>query len=186
MKTLIVYATDNEATGGTSEEIAKVLREAGFEVKVVDEKEEKVHDISEYELVVVGSGLQTTRLTGETEDFLKKFQRDLAQKKVAIFVSSALNPVYEREGNKDDLQKTTLCLEDKTAKHGLHPIAMGIFGGVIDYSRMGLIARRAFGSIKTRLEAAGFKEAKPGVYDTRDWDEIRNWARQLALKTRYL
>ncbi|HLC00143.1 MAG TPA: flavodoxin domain-containing protein, partial [Candidatus Bathyarchaeia archaeon] len=58
MKTLIVYATRYGATAGTAEEIAKVLREEGFDVKVVNAKEEKIKDISEYELVVVGGGLQ--------------------------------------------------------------------------------------------------------------------------------
>lgn len=29
-----------------------------------------------------------------------------------------------------------------------------------------------------QLETAGFKE-KNGVYDTRDWDAIRNWAKNL-------
>jgi len=37
-------------------------------------------------------------------------------------------------------------------------------------------------SFKPRLEAAGYKEVKPGLYDTRDWDIIRNWARELAAK----
>ena len=47
MKTLIVYGTRYGATAGTSEEIAKVLREEGFDVKVVNAKKEKVKDISE-------------------------------------------------------------------------------------------------------------------------------------------
>ena len=42
MKTLIVYGTRYGATTGTSNEIAKVLLEAGFEIKVVNAKEEKI------------------------------------------------------------------------------------------------------------------------------------------------
>jgi len=187
MKTLIVYATRYGATAGTAEEIAKVLREEGFDVKVVNAKDEKIKDISEYELVVVGGGLQMTRWTGETEDFLKKFQKDLAQKKVVIFVSSAMKSVLEREGKKEDLEKIRKTyLEDKAAKYGLKPIAFGLFGSIIDYNKMGLIARQTLGSVKTHFEAAGFKETKPGVYDTRDWKEICDWAKNLVLKARYL
>ena len=187
MKTLFVYATRYGGTAGTSEEIAKVLREEGFNVKVVNAKEEKIKDISEYELIVVGGGMQVGKWTGETEDFLKKFQKELAQKKVAIFVSSVMKSIYEREGKTDDLEKTRKeYLEDKPAKYGLQPIAVGLFGSVVDYNKMGLIERKTLGSAKTRLEAAGFKETKTGVYDTRDWDEIRDWARKLVLKARYL
>jgi len=56
MKTLIVYGTRYGATVGTSEEIAKVLRNERFVVRVVNAKEEKVLNISEYELIIVGSG----------------------------------------------------------------------------------------------------------------------------------
>ena len=48
MKTLIVYGTRYGATAGTSEEIAKVLRDEGFDVRVVNAKEEKVDDISSH------------------------------------------------------------------------------------------------------------------------------------------
>ena len=71
MKALIAYATRYGATTSTSEEIAKVLREQGIDVNVVNAKEEKIKDITEYELVLVGSGIQIDRWTGEAEDFLK-------------------------------------------------------------------------------------------------------------------
>jgi menaquinone-dependent protoporphyrinogen IX oxidase len=41
VKTIIIYGTRYGATTETSNEIAKVLREEGFEVKVVNAKEEK-------------------------------------------------------------------------------------------------------------------------------------------------
>lgn len=52
------------------EEIAKILQEEKFEVKIVDAKEEKIKDISEYELVVVGSSVACNRWVNEAEDFL--------------------------------------------------------------------------------------------------------------------
>ena len=186
MKTLIVYATRYGATAGTSEGIAKVLREEGFDVKVVNAKEEKIKDISEYELVIVGSGLQMFRWTGEAEDFLKKFHKDLAKKKVALFVSS-MKQVYEREGKKDEIEKAwKRFLEEKATKYGLNPISMGMFGGVFDFNKMNIIIRRTMGAMKQQLEADGFKENPAGVYDTRDWKEICDWAKNLVLKARYL
>jgi menaquinone-dependent protoporphyrinogen oxidase len=81
MKVLIVYAMRYGATAGTTEEIAKILREEGFEVRVVDAKEEKVKDISEYELVVVGSGIQMGKWTSAADGFLNRFHGELGQKK---------------------------------------------------------------------------------------------------------
>src|SRR4030065_243967 len=124
MKTLIVYPSRYGASAGTAEESAKILREEGFDVKVVNAKEEKIKDINEYELVIVGGGMQMTRWTGETEDFLKKFQRELDQKKVALFVSSAMKSVYEREGKKEELEKLKVFLEDKAADDAEIPLSV--------------------------------------------------------------
>ncbi|MEM0095865.1 MAG: hypothetical protein QW660_04440 [Candidatus Bathyarchaeia archaeon] len=38
---------------------------------------------------------------------------------------------------------------------------------------------RVWNSSKPQLEKHGFKVA-PDVYDLRNWDEIRNWAKELA------
>ncbi len=72
MKTLIAYGTRYGATAGTAQEIAKILAEQGFDVKVANLKEEKIKDITPYELVIVGTGVAMGRWTGEVEDFLKK------------------------------------------------------------------------------------------------------------------
>ena len=85
-KALIVYGTRYGAPASTSEEIAKTLRQEGIEVQVVDAKKEKVKDMTEYDLVIVGSGIQINRWTSESEAFLKKYQKELAKKKLALFV----------------------------------------------------------------------------------------------------
>ena len=187
MKTLIVYGTRYGATGETSEEIAGTLREEGFDVKVVNLKEEEIKDISEYEFIIVGSGMQMDKWTGEAEDFLKKFRKDLAQKKVAIFVSSALVPLNKIQGKTAEVDRAReKYLEEKAANYSLKPIEMTIFGGVMDFNKMGFLTRKTMSGMKPSFEAAGYKETKPGVYDTRDWNEIKEWAKKLVLKARYL
>jgi menaquinone-dependent protoporphyrinogen oxidase len=136
VKTLIAYTTRYGATNGTSEEIAKVLLEEGFDVKVVNLKEEKIRDISEYDLIIVGSGMQMGKWTSESDDFLRRFNKELDRKKLALFVSS-MKTVSEREGKIKDLENIRkAALEDKVAQYNLHPVALGLFGGVMDFNKM--------------------------------------------------
>ncbi|MGD6809806.1 MAG: flavodoxin domain-containing protein [Candidatus Bathyarchaeia archaeon] len=184
MKTLIVYGTRYGATTTTSEEIGKILQTEGFEVKAVNAKQEKIKDITPYDLIVVGTGLQMGKWTGEIEDFLKRFKNELPQKKVALFISS-MKSVLEKEGKLEQLEKDKkIEVDDKIAKFGLNPISVGFFGGMINFNKMNIITRKAFGSIRPQLEKDGFVESPPGVYDLRDWEEIRNWTKDLAQKAR--
>jgi menaquinone-dependent protoporphyrinogen oxidase len=182
-KVLIVYGTRYGASESTSEEIARVLRGEGLEVRVVNAKKEKVQDISEYDLVIVGSGMQMGKWTGEPEDFLKKFQKELAGKKTALFVSSGAQALIEYEKNTPAIEKARKdYLEAKAAAYGLNPVSMVTFGGVWDYNSMNFLFKRTLGGFKPKIEAAGFKEVKPGLYDTRNWDAIRAWAKEIAAR----
>jgi menaquinone-dependent protoporphyrinogen oxidase len=182
MKALIVYGTRYGATAETSEEIAKVLRNEGFTVRVVNAQKEKIKDISEYELVIVGSGLKFDRWTKEPEQFLNRFKKELSKKKVAIFVSSGVQALYEFENNTEAMKKAwKKCLEEKAEKLSLNPIAMTVFGGIFPYNKLSWLERKTVGQLWRKFEEAGF-EKKNGVYDTRDWDAIRNWTQELARK----
>lgn len=185
MKALIAYGTRYGATTGTSEEIAKTLRNEGFDTKVVNLKEEKIKDISEYDLIVVGSGMKMGKWVNETKDFLKKFQKEFNQKKLALLVSS-MQELVEREGKtaEDGVCSAREVTEKIVTEYGLKPIMIGFFGGVINYNKMGFIERKVMGFLKPQLEKDGFKETEPGVYDMRDWDEIHNWAKELSRNAR--
>ncbi|MGD0645868.1 MAG: flavodoxin domain-containing protein [Candidatus Bathyarchaeia archaeon] len=176
-KALIVYGTRYGAAANTSEEIAKTLRQKNIEVRVVNAKEEKIKDITEYDLVIVGSGIQINRWTGEPEDFLKKHQKELANKKVALFVCC---------GSATDKTKPELAqqarrkyLEEKACKYQLQPVALGLFGGIYNYNNMPWFAKKAMNADRPRV-AATYKETEPGVYDTRDLNAIQAWAEILA------
>jgi len=175
-KVLVVYGTRYGATEGTSEEIARVLRSEGLDVSVVNAGREKVKDASGYDLIIVGSGIQMGQWTGAAKKFLQKLQKELPSKKVAIFVSSGAQTPEETENARKQY------LEDRAAKHGLHPISMAVFGGVWDFNKMFFLFRKTLASLRPKLEEAGFKEVEPGLYDTRDWHAIRAWAKELAKK----
>jgi len=177
-KILIAYGTRYGATTSTTEEIAKILQGEGFEVKVVNLKEEKVQDIKKFDLVIIGSGMKMEMWTSKAKAFLKKFSSELKKKKLAIFVSSGGRALIEHKGEHDEIDRITKkYLEDKASKYGLNPISMTMFGGVWDYNKMSKIYRKF---LDADIISAGIKETEPGVYDTRNWDEIRKWANELA------
>ena len=181
-KVLIIYGTRYGATAGTSEEIANVFQQAGLEVQVVNAKKEKIKDVAPYDLIVVGNGMQMGKWTGEPENFLNQFQKEISKKKVALFVSSAAQSLIEYEKKTAEIENNRRYLQEKVAKYNLQPISQVIFGGVWDFNKMNFLLRKTLASFKPRIEAAGYKEIQPGFYDTRDWNVIRNWAKDLAAK----
>ena len=179
-KALIVYGTRYGASASTSEEIAKTLRQEGLEVRIVNAKEEKVKDTADYDLIIVGSGIQINRWTSEPESFLKHFQKELEKKKLALFVCCGSAAPALDEGKPDGPEKAKRkYLEEKAAKYNLHPVALGFFGGVYNYNKMPWFAKKAMEASRPKIEAA-FKETQPGIYDTRDLNAIRTWAEELA------
>jgi menaquinone-dependent protoporphyrinogen oxidase len=181
-KALIVYGTRYGATASTSEEIAEVLRQEGFDVRVVNAKKDKVKDITEYELIIVGSGIQIHKWTREPEKFLKKFQKELAKKKVALFVCcGSAEPIDDKTDKAKSIENArTKYLEEKAAKYNLHPIALGLFGGVYNFNKVPWLFGKFMEAIKPQLEEAAVPQTEPGLYDTRDINAIRSWAKEIA------
>jgi len=185
LKTLIAYGTCFGATAGTAEEIMKILDDEGFDVKLSNLKEERIPDISEYNLVVVDSGMEMGHWRSETEDFLKKFQKNFENKKLTLFISS-LKTVEEKEGKTGLFAKIRkVWLEDKILKYYFKPITVGFFDGILDYNKMSFLTRKFMEvGFKLQLQKNGFKEVESVVYDLRNWDEIRSWARELAQRAK--
>jgi len=179
-KALIVYGTRTGTAEITAQEIAQTLQKQGVEAKVVNAKKEKVKSIAEYDLIVVGSGIQIGKWTGEPEDFLKKFKNELATKKVALFVNCG-SAAEKMNPDKPEIatEAKTKYLDQKAAKYNLKPVALGFFGAIYNFNTMGWIMKKGMESERPKL-AANYKETAPGVYDTRDVAAIRKWAEELA------
>lgn len=140
-------------------------------------KDQKIKDIEPFNLVIVGSGIQIHRWTSEPEDFLKRFQKELANKKVALFVCCGSATDKEKPEAAETARRK--YLEEKAAKYHLKPIALGLFGGIYNYNKLPWFAKRAMEMDRHRVEGS-FKESEPGIYDTRDHNSIKEWAEELA------
>ncbi|MFW9976137.1 MAG: flavodoxin domain-containing protein [Candidatus Thorarchaeota archaeon] len=191
MKTLIVYGTRYGATAKTADEIANVLRDKDIEVKIANAKEEKIKDISEYDLIIVGSGIKTFRWTKEPKSFLKKFRNKLRQKEVALFVCAGTWPLVAEGGplndNEDDssnpLSKEKSFkrfLENVAKEFNLAPVSMGLFGGIWDFDAIKGLWGKIMGGMRKDLESRGIDTTLP--YDNRDIDAIRDWADSLVVE----
>jgi menaquinone-dependent protoporphyrinogen IX oxidase len=118
------------------------------------------------------------------QKFLDKFHKQLAQKKTVLFICcGAKYPLDEKTDVETELEYArTHHLEEKAAKYNLQPIAYGIFGGVYNFNKMGWFFRKTLSAVKPKLEAAGVPETEPGLYDTRDINNIHDWAKDVAQK----
>lgn len=175
MKALVVYGTRWGTATEIAEEIRKTMINEGLETDLIDARGLKDFDISPYGLVVVGSGIKIGKWTKSAQKFLKNYKSELANKKVALFVTCGAANKEEtcQEGWDKYLKKVA------AEKLVNEPVDMALFGSVYDPdAKLGFMYNMVKKSIKKDLESQGLD---PNVrHDYRDWDEIRAWAKGLA------
>jgi menaquinone-dependent protoporphyrinogen oxidase len=152
---LLAYATKHGSTREVAEEIAETLGASGYEVDV--RAAAVVHDLDEYDGVILGGSLYMGRWHADAIDFLKRHRRALATIPVAIF---ALGPktlaAGDVAGSRAQLDKALARVPD------VSPTTIAIFGGVVD---------------PTKLR---FPFSRMPATDARDWEAIAAWAKDAA------
>lgn len=125
---LIAFATKNGATEDTAKKIAQTLRSKyNLEVDLVDLQRDSHPDLSQYNSIVVASGIRMGKWYKEALQFLKN---NFGGKKIAIFVSS----MYQ--GGNPETYPTAVerYLEAVVKEHlDVKPIAMEVFGGQMKF-----------------------------------------------------
>ena len=150
--------------------MAKTAEEVGAKVEVVEIKKKKLSSaLEEYDLIIIGSGIQAGRWTKEPLKFLETNLEVLSKQKVALFV------VCGDAGNPDMCDKAQMeYLDAITAEHSsLFPVSTGLFGGMFDFKRYNFATRALVKSIVKKRAPEG--EEVPEIMDFRDWDKIREW-----------
>jgi menaquinone-dependent protoporphyrinogen oxidase len=189
-KVLIVYSTNSGSTGELAEAVAEELKQNGHTAEV--RKIQDVTSVDGYDAVVVGAPMifgwhQTAR------SFIRKFQSDLAQKKVAYFacamrltevsgesippLSLTLDPTLVAKPAKPG----SLSLKERFTTVGyylnpmvkaapaINPVNVAFFNGKLEMFKL-----KWWQAAFVMLVVQGV----PGDY--RDWDYIKSWSKSLS------
>jgi len=163
---------------GTTHEIAKGMAETaktlGAEVDVIELKKEKLSTpLEEYDLVIIGSGIQVGRWTKEPLQFIEKHRESLSKQKVAFFVVCGDAGI---PAQCDFAQKQ--YLDDVLANFPeINPLSTGLFAGMYNLKKYNFATRALIKSIIRKQFSE--KEEIPEVLDFRDWDQINGWITSL-------
>lgn len=175
MNVLVAFGTKYGSTAKVADAVASELIARGASVEVVDLRERIPTDLDRYDLVIVGSPVFIGKWTKPAQEFLRKNADALAKKKVALFACCS-DILFE-----DKVEAARkMYLEDVAGSNGLEPVAMGLFGGEVDFAKYGMFTRFLLSRVgaKEEMEKKGMDISRP--YDFRDWERIRKWARDLA------
>jgi menaquinone-dependent protoporphyrinogen oxidase len=170
-KILVTFASRCGSTAGVAEAIGTTLVESGAEVDVSPMHD--VIDLTPYGAVVAGSAIQEHRWLPEAMTFVQTHQAELNRKPFAAFLvcmTMALkNEQWRHQANVEDWLAPVRAL--------VRPMSEGLFAGALDISHVPSFSDR----LKFRISVWS------GVWtegDHRDWDAIRAWTRELAIKLR--
>jgi menaquinone-dependent protoporphyrinogen oxidase len=166
-KVLVAYGSKYGATAEIADRIGHALADEGFQTDVLSA--EKVKDVTGYDGVVIGSAVYIGMWRKEVNNFIQKFEKELAARPVWIFSSGPAgkgDPAQQLQGWK--MPKAMEMYIDH-----IKPKDNAIFHGDIRVEKMNWFEKWIMKRIKTEYG------------DFRDWDMITNWTKGIAaaLKT---
>ncbi len=166
---LVAYASKHHSTAEIAEEIGKILRQTdGLQVEVREVS--TVNDLSPYGAVVLGSAVYTGQWQPEAAEFLKRHEKELAQRPVWLFSSGPTGMGGSTELTHGWKLPEGLRL---TAKW-INPRDITVFRGNIHPQTFE--DAEAFNWVQRLV----LKVVHPPIGDFRDWTMIRGWANQIA------
>lgn len=173
MEALIAYGTRWGTTTDIVKKMGEILTKKGMGVKIVNLGKENINDVSNFDLIIVGSSIKAGSWTKKALEFLKRYESVLSKKKVAYFVScmDANDPKKREEAKENYLEK----IANKFPS--IKPAKLGLFGGVIDVKLYGFGTKFLLKALSKELAKDGIDINKPN--DFRDWKEIHDWTIEL-------
>ncbi len=173
-KVLLCYGSRYGTTTEVVQEMAKTAEGLGAKIDTVFLKKDRLPtSLLDYDLIIIGSGIQAGQWTKEPLKFIKNNLESLSKQKVALFV------VCGYAGNPEKCDEAQLLYLDNISEKypGLSPISTALIGGVFDFSKYNFAVRTLVKSIIKAQMPSG--EEIPEKVDFRDWDKIRDWIQQL-------
>lgn len=163
MKILVTWASRHGSTAEIAKAVADELIASGLEVDFKEVSE--VVEVDSYDGLVLGSAVYTTQWMGEMRNFVNKYEATLVEKPVWAF-SSGLSGV-PKSSVQDPVRVGPVLIRLKCRDHRT-------FAGALKVKELSWRER-------SQARLGGAIEG-----DFRDWDEIRQWAREVAADAKSL
>jgi len=161
MKILVTYATKAGSTAEVAAEIGRVIEsKGGCQVDVCPVG--KLNGVDGYDAVVIGSAIRAGKWLPEATKFVEKHRDALGRVPVALF-TVCLTLKDDTEEN-----RRTVAAYLDPVRQVVQPVEVGLFAGVMDYSKLPFILRLLM------------KAMKSPQGDFRDWEAITSWATDIA------
>ena len=161
-RVLVTYGTKYGATAEIAEKIGQVLRQAGLQADILPA--DRAGDPSNYQAVVLGSGVYIGRWRKEAVRFVQQNEKVLASRPVWLFSSGPTG-----EGDPSELvQGWRFPGSLQASIDKIQPRDIAVFHGAIDLERLSFI------------EKWMIKNVGAPVGDYRDWQAVASWATTIA------
>jgi menaquinone-dependent protoporphyrinogen oxidase len=171
---LIAYATGEGQTGRVSSRIADIIREAGYEVDLVDlANADPGMDLGRFRLVVLAGSIHMGRFQDELLRFAKNRRSDLERCRSAFFFL-CLTAADRTEEAKKEIDSMLSSFEEST---GLRPDRTAVFAGSLAYTKYGFVKKWIMKSIAGKHDGATDTSRD---YEYTDWDEVARFAEELV------
>jgi menaquinone-dependent protoporphyrinogen IX oxidase len=130
--------------------------------------------LTEYDLVVIGSGIAAGHWAKESLEFIEKNQEALAKTKVALFV------VCGDAGDPTRCGEAQVNYLDAIAAQypSISPVSTGLFGGMFDFKKYNFAIKALVKNIVKKRMPEGAEV--PPVMDFRDPEKVRDWVTGLV------
>jgi menaquinone-dependent protoporphyrinogen oxidase len=140
---LVAYATKHGSTREVAADVARVLRQAGFEVEINPARE--VKSVDPYQAVVLGGALYMGRLHKDARKLLAR--GELASLPLAVF---AMGP---KSTEPQELAASGAQLKRALgAVPEIEPLATAVFGGVMKFGKKKMLDARDWNAIQAWAE----------------------------------
>ena len=174
-KVAIIYGTRYGTTTEVVQDMSNTARELGVQVDVVHlEKGTTFPEPEDYDLVIIGSGIQAGQWTKRPLKYIEQKLESLSNTKVALFVVSGY------AGDPDKVAEAqTNYLDNMSEKYpGLSPVSTALIGGMFEFKKYNIVVRALVKSMVKKNTPPG--EEVPEKIDFRDWDMIRDWIKEIV------
>ena len=157
MSVLVTAASRHGSTSEIAQWIAEELQHAGLDCDVREPRD--VHEIEQYDAVIVGSAVYVGQWLTEAKDFVERFATQLSQRHVWLFSSGLADTPSDSSGGTNATRTRMELVGAAGHRH---------FPGKLDVLQLSL------------AERAAIMAARGKYGDSRDPRAVREWAQHIA------